>query len=234
MEQMTKGERKTIKDLAEDDRPREKMLAKGKGSLSNAELIAILIGSGHEELTAVDLAREMLAESDDNLFDLSKRSIDELTQHKGIGKAKAVSIVAALELGRRCSLTSPDVKPSINNSKEAYEHLLGFINDFTQEHFLVAFLNQGNRIIKVEQVSTGGITSTQVDPKVIFKSALLKGATAIILCHNHPSGIAKPSTEDKQLTKKLIAAGKLLDINVIDHIIVGENCFYSFAENGLL
>lgn len=231
---MTKGERKTIKDLAEDDRPREKMLAKGKGSLSNAELIAILIGSGHEELTAVDLAREVLAESDDNLFDLSKRSIDELTQHKGIGKAKAVSIVAALELGRRCSLTSPDVKPSINNSKEAYEHLLGFINDFTQEHFLVAFLNQGNRIIKVEQVSTGGITSTQVDPKVIFKSALLKGATAIILCHNHPSGIAKPSPEDKQLTKKLIAAGKLLDINVIDHIIVGENCFYSFAENGLL
>lgn len=231
---MTKGERKTIKDLAEDDRPREKMLAKGKGSLSNAELIAILIGSGHEELTAVDLAREVLAESDDNLFDLSKRSIDELTQHKGIGKAKSVSIVAALELGRRCSLTSPDVKPSINNSKEAYEHLLGFINDFTQEHFLVAFLNQGNRIIKVEQVSTGGITSTQVDPKVIFKSALLKGATAIILCHNHPSGIAKPSTEDKQLTKKLIAAGKLLDINVIDHIIVGENCFYSFAENGLL
>lgn len=231
---MTKGERKTIKDLAEDDRPREKMLAKGKGSLSNAELIAILIGSGHEELTAVDLAREMLAESDDNLFDLSKRSIDELIQHKGIGTAKAVSIVAALELGRRCSLTSPDVKPSINNSKEAYEHLLGFINDFTQEHFLVAFLNQGNRIIKVEQVSTGGITSTQVDPKVIFKSALLKGATAIILCHNHPSGIAKPSTEDKQLTKKLIAAGKLLDINVIDHIIVGENCFYSFAENGLL
>ena len=231
---MIENDRKTIKHWAADDRPREKMISKGKGALSNAELIAILIGSGPGGQSAVELARQVLNAVGDNLYDLSKLSIDELKQHKGIGEAKAVSIMAALELGRRWSLTSPKERNAINNSKEAYESFLPLIDDPSKENFMVAYLNQGNKIIKMERISIGGITSTMADPKVIFKNALLKEATAIMLCHNHPSGIAKPSTEDKQLTKKLIAAGKLLDINVIDHIIVGENCFYSFAENGLL
>ncbi len=231
---MIKNDRKTIKTWAADDRPREKMASKGRGALSNAELIAILIGSGCGKLSAVELAREVLAESGDNLYDLSKLSMDELTRHKGIGEAKAVSILAALELGRRWSLSSPERRASINNSKEAYESFLPLIDDPTKEHFMVAYLNQGNKVVKMERISTGSITATLADPKVIFKSALLKESTAIMLCHNHPSGVARPSHEDKQLTKKLVMAGKILDINVIDHIIIGENSYFSFAENGLM
>lgn len=231
---MFNNDRKTIKYWAADDRPREKMVSKGKGVLSNAELIAILIGSGCGELSAVELSRKVLNSVDDNLYDLSKLSIDELKQHKGIGEAKAVSIVAALELGRRWSLTSPEERRSIKNSQEAYESFLALIDDPTKEHFLVAYLNQGNKVIKMERISTGGITNTLADPKVIFKNALLKEATAIMLCHNHPSGVAKPSTDDQLLTKKIISAGKIFDINVLDHIIIGENSYFSFAESGLM
>ena len=226
--------RKTIKDWAKDDRPREKMIAKGKGALSNTELVAILIGSGHGSQSAVELAREVLGESDDSLLELSKFSFEELTKHQGIGEAKAISIMAALELGRRCSLAAPQERLCINNSKDAYECFLPFIDNFSTENFLVSYLNQGNRVIKTERVSTGGITSTSVDPKVIFKSALLKEATALVLCHNHPSGVAKPSSDDIKLTKQLLMAGKVLEIKVMDHIIIGENCYYSFAENGLM
>ena len=231
---MIKTNRNTIKSWAMDDRPREKMAAKGKGTLSNAELIAILIGSGQGEQTAVELARQVLSAAGDNLYDLSKMSLDELKQHKGIGDAKAVSIMAALELGRRWSLTSPKNRKSINNSQEAYESFLPLIDDPSKEHFLVAYLNQGNKIIKMERISIGGITSTQADPKVIFKNALLKESTAVMLCHNHPSGVARPSADDRQLTKKLVAAGKILDINVIDHLIIGENSYFSFAEQGMM
>ena len=231
---MIKNDRKTIKQWAADDRPREKMIAKGRGSLSNAELIAILIGSGPGGQSAVELARDVLSGVKDNLYDLSKLSIDELKQHKGIGEAKAVSIMAALELGRRWSITSPEERRSINNSKEAYESFLPLIDDPNKEHFMVAYLNQGNKIIQVERISTGGITNTLADPKVIFKKALLKEATAIMFCHNHPSGIAKPSSDDRQLTQKLIMAGKILDITVLDHIIIGENSYFSFAESGLM
>ena len=157
---MIKTNRKTIKKWAADDRPREKMISKGRGSLSNAELIAILIRSGSDEQTAVDLAREVLDAVGDNLYDLSKLSIDELQQHKGIGEAKAVSIAAALELGRRWSATSPEQRESINSSQEAYERFLALIDDPTKEHFLVAYLNRGNKVIKVERISTGGITAT--------------------------------------------------------------------------
>lgn len=225
---------KSIKKWAVDDRPREKMSAKGKGALSNAELVAILIGSGHESLSAVDLARNVLAEANDNLYELSRRSIEELKRHKGIGEAKAISIMAALELGRRWSLASPEIRNSISNSKEAYECFLPLIDDGSKEHFLVAYLNQSNRIIKVERISTGGRTATLADPKVIFKNALLKEATALVFCHNHPSGNAKPSTEDKKLTLQLQNAGKILDINIIDHIIIGDHCYFSFAEHGLM
>ena len=151
---MIDNERKTIKHWAADDRPREKMISKGKGALSNAELIAILIGSGNGELSAVELARQVLNDVDDNLYDLSKLSLDELMQHKGIGEAKAVSIVAALELGRRWSVTSPEERKSIHNSREAYEHFLPLIDDPTKEHFMVAYLNKGNIVIKVERIST--------------------------------------------------------------------------------
>lgn len=225
---------KTIKHWAADDRPREKMITKGKGSLSNAELIAILIGSGPGGQSAVELARQVLTTVGDNLYDLSKLSIDELKQHKGIGEAKAVSIMAALELGRRWSLTSPKERLTITNSKDAYESFLPLIDDPRRENFLVAYLNQGNKIIKIERISIGGITSTLADPKVIFKNALLKEATSIMLCHNHPSGVARPSSEDRQLTKKLIKAGKIMDITVLDHLIIGENSYFSFAEEGIL
>lgn len=231
---MIENERKTIKHWAVDDRPREKMVSKGKGSLSNAELIAILIGSGSGKLSAVELSRQMLSTVSDNLYDLSKLSIDELKQHKGIGEAKAVSIMAALELGRRWSITSPKERDTINNSKEAYESFLPLIDDPTKENFMVAYLNHGNKVIKKERISTGGITKTMVDPKVIFKTALLKEATALMICHNHPSGVTRPSSEDKQLTKKIISAGKILDIEILDHLIIGENSYFSFAENGMM
>lgn len=231
---MIENERKTIKHWAADDRPREKMISKGKGALSNAELIAILISSGNGEFSAVELARQVLNTVNNKLYDLSKLSIDELKQHKGIGEAKAVSIMAALELGRRWGLTSPEERQSINNSREAYESFLPLIDDPSKEHFMVAYLNQGNKIIKMERISIGGITSTMADPKVIFKNALLKEATAIMLCHNHPSGVARPSTEDKQLTQKIVSAGKILDINVLDHLIIGENSYFSFAEQGMM
>lgn len=231
---MIKNERKTIKQWAIDDRPREKMVSKGKGALSNAELIAILIGSGGENQSAIELAREVLDAVGDNLYDLSKLSIDELKQHKGIGEAKAVSIMAALELGRRWSVTSPEQRKSISNSQEAYESFLPLIDDPTKEHFMVAYLNQGNKIIKMERISTGGITGTPADPKVILKNALLKEATALVLCHNHPSGVAKPSSEDRKTTRQLVAAGKIFDISVLDHLIIGENSYFSLAEEGMM
>ncbi|MBO4328797.1 MAG: DNA repair protein RadC [Bacteroidales bacterium] len=231
---MINTKERTIKHWAPDDRPREKLIHKGKGALSNAELLAILIGSGADGQSAVALARQVLNAVGDNLYDLSKRSVDELTLHKGIGTAKAVSIAAALELGRRWSSTSPEDRQTICNSKQAYEHFLPLIDDPSKEHFLVAYLNQRNRVIKVERISTGGITNTLADPKVIFKNALLKDATNLMVCHNHPSGDAKPSPDDRQLTKKLIAAGKLMDILVLDHLIIGENSYFSFAENGIM
>ena len=231
---MINTDRKSIKSWAADDRPREKMIEKGKGALSNAELIAILIGSGRGDLSAVELAREVLDAVNDNLYDLSKLSIDELKQHKGIGEAKAVSIMAALELGRRWSVTSPEQRKSISNSQEAYESFLPLIDDPTKEHFMVAYLNQGNKIIKMERISTGGITGTPADPKVILKNALLKDATALVLCHNHPSGVARPSSEDQSITHQLVAAGKIFDIRVLDHLIIGENSYFSLAEEGMM
>lgn len=231
---MRSASNKSIKEWAADDRPREKMIAKGRSALSNAELIAILIGSGQGGRSAVTLAREILAECNDNLAELSRLNIEELTQHKGIGQAKAISIIAALELGKRRSLCSINERQTIHNSQEAYECFLGLIDNPSTENFLVAYLNQGNRVIKAERISFGGITATLADPKVIFKSALLKEATAIVLGHNHPSGTTKPSKEDKVLTKKLIFAGKIMDITVVDHIIIGDNSYFSFAENGLM
>lgn len=231
---MSTAHNKTIKDWAVDDRPREKMIAKGKVTLSNAELLAILIGSGSGGQSAVELSRDVLGSVGDNLYALSKLNLEELMTHKGIGTAKAVSIMAAMELGRRWSVSAPEERRTINNSKEAYDHFLTLIDDPSKEHFMVAYLNQGNKVLKVERISTGGLTSTLADPKVIFKNALLREATTLMLCHNHPSGVARPSAEDKQLTKKIVAAGKIFDIAVIDHLIIGEKSYFSFAEHGMM
>lgn len=229
---MNDTDKKSIKEWAADDRPREKMMAKGKTALSNAELIAILIGSGNAELSAVELARVILDSVGNNLIDLSNLSLEELMQFKGIGEAKAVSIMAALELGKRRCGAESEASNKIKNSFEAYERLLSHISNFQQESFLVMFLNNANRILKIEIISTGGMTGTVADPKIIFKKALNVGATAMILCHNHPSGNINPSQQDDLLTKKFVAAGTLLDITVHDHIIIGEGRYFSYLEQG--
>lgn len=225
-------EKKSIKEWAADDRPREKMMDKGKAVLSNAELIAILIGSGNSELSAVELSRSILDSVDNDLIALSNLTLDDLMQHKGIGEAKAITIMAALELGKRRRGAEANLPTEVKDSKDSFERFLPYIDDMRQEHFLVLYLNQSNHALKVECISNGGTTHVIADPKLIFKNALSLNATAIILGHNHPSGNPRPSEDDRQLTKKLVAAGKLLDINVIDHVIIGNERYYSFRDHG--
>ena len=225
-------EKKSIKEWAADDRPREKMIDKGKAALSNAELIAILICSGNSELSAVELSRVILDGVNNNLIALSNLTLDDLMQHKGIGKAKAITIMAALELGKRRRGAEANLPIEVKDSKDSFERFLPYIDDMRQEHFLVLYLNQSNHPLKVECISNGGTTTVIADPKLIFKNALNLNATAIILGHNHPSGNPHPSEDDRQLTKKLIAAGKLLDISVIDHVIIGNERYYSFRDHG--
>ncbi len=228
------NEKKSIKEWAADDRPREKMMAKGKASLSNAELIAILIGSGNNELSAVELSRVILDSVDNNLITLSNLTLSDLMKHKGIGEAKAITIMAALELGKRRRAAEANMPKEVKNSKDTFERLLPYIDDPSQEHFLVMYLNQSNHPLKVECISKGGTTNVIADPKIIFKNALTLNATCIVLGHNHPSGNPRPSEEDRLLTKKLVGAGKLLDISVVDHIIIGNECYYSFRDHGEL
>jgi DNA repair protein RadC len=225
-------EKKSIKEWAADDRPREKMITKGKAVLSNAELIAILIGSGNSKLSAVELSRSILDSVDNDLIALSNLTLDDLMQHKGIGEAKAITIMAALELGKRRRGAEASLPTEVKDSKDSFERFLPYIDDMRQEHFLVLYLNQSNHALKVECISNGGTTHVIADPKIIFKNALNLNATAIILGHNHPSGNPRPSEDDRQLTKKLVAAGKLLDINVIDHVVIGNERYYSFRDHG--
>lgn len=227
-------EKKSIKEWALDDRPREKMIGKGKAAMSDAELIAILIGSGNSEQTAVGLASSILESVSNNLIALSDLTIEDWMRHKGIGPAKAVTVMAGLELGRRL-LGSEAAKPDkLTNSRDAYKRMLPYIDDFSQEHFLVMYLDMAKTILKIECVSTGGSTHTIADPRVVFKKALNLGATLIIIAHNHPSGSLKPSADDMRLTKKFVAAGDLLDIKVIDHLILCRGDYYSFFEKGEL
>lgn len=227
--------RKSIKEWAADDRPREKMVSKGKEALSNAELIAILIGSGSDEKSAVELARQILSDNHDSLAELSKMSVEELTQYRGIGEAKAVSIVAALELSNRRYIGEFFELPTINGSQDAFKLLRAHLTDLTTESFLTILLNQSNKVIKVEQRNgIGGIAQVFVDVRSIFKKALLNNATGIIIGHNHPSGNVKPSEEDKNLTKRIKAICGIMDINLLDHIIIGMNNYFSFAEEGML
>jgi DNA repair protein RadC len=225
-------EKKSIKEWAPDDQPREKMMAKGKAALSNAELLAILLRTGKEGQSAVDVARSLLDSADNDLITLSNLSLDDLMQHKGIGEAKAITIMAALELGKRRRGAEANLPAEVKDSKDSYERFLPFIDDIRQEHFLVMYLNQSNHALKVECISNGGTTHVIADPKIIFKNALNLNATCIILGHNHPSGNPRPSEDDRQLTKKLVAAGKLLDITVIDHIVIGNERYYSFRDHG--
>ena len=227
---MTK--KKSIKEWAHDDRPREKMMAKGKAALSDSELLAILLHTGSGEQSAVELSRSILDSVDNNLIDLSNLTLDELMQHKGIGEAKAITIMAALELGKRRRAAEASLPKEVKDSRDTFERFLPHIDDIKQEHFLVMYLNQSNHVLDVKCISNGGTTHVIADPKIIFKNALSLGATCIVLGHNHPSGNPRPSEDDRLLTKKIVAAGKLLDIAVIDHIIIGNERYYSFRDHG--
>ncbi len=223
-----------IKDWSVQDRPREKLLAQGRKTLSDAELIAILIGSGSRNESAVDLSKRILASVNNNLVDLARLEVPDLTKFKGIGEAKAISIVAALELGRRRNGTDKTIKSKITSSNDAYQALLPKLQDLNTEEFWVLMLNRQNEIIELKQISSGGVAGTVVDPKVIFKSALQFLASGIILSHNHPSGNLKPSKADIAITNKLKSAGESLEINVLDHLIISEQGYYSFADEGII
>lgn len=224
----------SIKNWATEDRPREKMLEKGRETISDAELIAILIGSGNSNESAVDLSRRILRDVDDNLIQLSQLNINDLTRYNGIGEAKAVSILAALELGRRRRFAEASTQAFIKNSKDAFEYFYMRMADIEHEQFWVMLLNPANKVIKLAKVSDGGINGTSADPKRIFKIALENNATAMMLCHNHPSGNVLPSDHDKVLTRNIINGGKLLEIKILDHIIIGIDKYFSFADSGLI
>lgn len=217
-----------------DDRPREKLLLKGPISLSNSELLAILINNGNKEKSAVDLAKEILQMGNNNLNELGKFSLQEYQQIKGIGLAKAITIVAAIELGRRRQLSSFINKTIFRKSEDIAEFIRTSIKDYSFEVFGVVYLNKSNKVNHFEIVSSGGITGTVADTRIILKKALENGATSIVLCHNHPSGNLKPSKADEELTKKIKEAAKYHDIEVIDHIIVSEEGYFSFSDDGLL
>lgn len=224
----------SIKQWAKDDRPREKLLSKGAENLSNSELLAILIHNGTKEKTAVDIGKQILKLGKDNLNELGKLSVKELMKIKGIGEAKAITITAALELGRRRQATASLEKSVVGSSNDIAAYLRTALKDYRHEVFAVIFLNRANKINHFEIVSAGGITGTVADPRVILKKALEENAVSIILCHNHPSGSFKPSRADEELTTKIKEAAKYFDIKVIDHIIVSEDGYYSFADEGIL
>lgn len=223
-----------IKSWAEEDRPREKLLLKGKQALSDAELIAILIGSGTVSMTAVELAKQILQKVNNNLHELAKLSLKDLQTFKGIGEAKAISIISALELGRRRKDSEPTKKNKISSSQDVYELIKPHLLDLYYEEFWVIFMNQGNVVIQKEKISAGGISGTVADIKIIFKKAIELLSNNIILIHNHPSGNLKPSDADIQLTRKMKEGGKLVDINVLDHLIFTDNGFYSFADENIM
>lgn len=223
-----------LKSWAEDDRPREKFMMKGKNALSDAELLAIIMGSGNKEETAVDLAKRILNDSKNNWHELARLSVHDLIKYKGIGEAKAISIITALEIGVRKAHQAALEKPVINSSKIAYELLRGKLGDLNQEEFHIILLNRANKLITIEKTSEGGISQTVVDQRVIFRKALNVNASAIILAHNHPSGNLNPSQADIEITKKIEKSGNLIGIELLDHIIVSATAYYSFKDEGIL
>jgi DNA repair protein RadC len=224
----------SIKSWAEEDRPREKLLQQGKPALSDAELLAILLGSGTREASAVAVAQKILNSVNHNLNDLGRRSIAELKTFKGIGEAKAITISAALELGRRRQLSRIAEKPQVACSRDAYDAIAPILVDLQHEEFWIISLNRANRVLGRSRVSAGGMSGTVVDAKIVFRKALHTEASSIVLCHNHPSGSLNPSQADLDLTKKLAKAGKAVDIPVLDHLIVSERGYYSFADEDKL
>lgn len=227
-------ERISIKAWAEDDRPREKLMHKGTVSLSDAELVAILIGSGNADESAVELSKRILASVNNNLHDLAKLGVRDLMKFKGIGEAKAISIVAALELGRRRKDDTKPDKPKITSSNDAFEVMAPLLSDLPHEEFWVLLLNRANKVLHKALISRGGITGTVADTRIIYKLAIDYLACSIILCHNHPSGNLTPSSQDFTLTRNLVAAGKTMDIPVLDHLIISDEGYYSFADEGTL
>ncbi|WP_375446863.1 DNA repair protein RadC [uncultured Fibrella sp.] len=225
---------RSIKSWAEEDRPREKLMLKGTAALSDAELVAILINSGTAELSAVDVARKVLEGVGNNLHELAKRSVKDLSKFRGIGEARAISIVAALELGRRRREQAPVERHRITCSRDAYEELRPYLMDKQHEEFWVLLLNRANEVMRPVQVSAGGVSGTVADPRLIFKVGLEYLASGVILAHNHPSGNLTPSQADKDLTRKLKEAGRFLDIPVLDHLIITDRTYLSFADEGIL
>ena len=230
------AKRLAINFWAEEDRPREKMLVQGRRALSDAELIAILIGSGSKRESAVELSRRILSASDNDLNKLAILSIKDLTngRFKGIGEAKAISIIAALELGRRRKETKTLERPQITSSKDVFEIMSPVYADLNHEEFWIVLLNTANRVIGKHKLSKGGRAGTVVDVKILFEEVLSYKATSVILTHNHPSGNLKPSEQDRALTKRIFEAGKLLDIKILDHLIFSDSTYYSFSDEGEL
>jgi DNA repair protein RadC len=231
---MGKYQKLSIKNWAVEDRPRERLLSKGIQSLSNTELIALLIGSGTKEISAVELARKILIKADNNLNLLGKFSVDDLQKQKGIGKAKAISIIAALELSRRRKMSEALERTKITSSKDAYNVIYPLISDLQHEEFWVMLLNRSNKIIDKNKISQGGVAGTVIDVKIILKKALEKLASSVILFHNHPSGNIEPSEADIGITRKLKEAAEIMDIKLLDHIIVADNSYFSFLDEGIL
>ena len=224
----------SIKTWKEDDQPREKLIKKGKASLSDAELIAILLGSGSRDESAVDLCKRILASVDNNLNAIGKLSIKQLMAFKGIGEAKAITIVGALELGRRRRMEDVLKQDKISSSRDVFNIMQPVIGELQHEEFWILYLNNSNKVLHKEQLSKGGITGTLVDIRLLLKTALELGAVALILVHNHPSGTLQPSEADKQITQKLKNAAQSLDIKVLDHLIITEKAYFSFADETLL
>ncbi len=223
-----------IKSWAEEDCPREKLLDKGRHVLTEAELIAILIGSGNREETAVELSKRILASVGNNLNELGKLNVNELCKFKGIGDAKAISIVAALELGRRRKETETVKREKITSSSDVFDIMKPSLVDLPHEEFWLLILNRANHVIKKELISRGGVAGTVVDTKIIFKTAIEHYASSIIICHNHPSGNLKPSDADVKITKNIKEAGKIMEIPLLDHLIITDSGFYSFGDEGMM
>ena len=231
---MEESNRVAIKYWAEEDRPREKLLIKGKSALSNAELLAILIGSGSKTTSAVELSKQILRESNDNLNELAKLTVSDLLKFGGVGEAKAITIVSALELGRRRKPTDQQPLPMIKSSTDAYELMIPELIDQRHEEFWLILLKRNNAVLKKVQLSKGGVSGTVVDTKMVFKHALDELASSVILVHNHPSGSSAPSQADIKLTKKLKSAGEIMDVPILDHIIFCNHSYYSFADETAL
>lgn len=224
----------SIKSWAEEDRPREKLSIQGRRALTDAELIAILIGSGSRNETAVELSKRILHHYENDLNKLGKASISELSKFRGIGEAKAISIIAALEIGRRRDNTEAKAIEYINSSRDAYNIMRRHLIDLNHEEFWIILIGRSQKVLSKELVSKGGLSATVADPKIIFYMALQQQASGIILVHNHPSGNLKPSHQDIDLTKKISAAGRMLEINVLDHLIITDNGYYSFGDEGII